>query len=151
MQLNYTLARAVERCVPHDFQLEIQDCHQKIFWRSQLILIYTVCHSVWEFTSTVWIKEPDWLTIISECGILIYSAWQGLNAFDKYGWELRGLGAPDRFSTIFLKRERIFVTSWLRSWLPSIFSKGSTLKRKNLLPLTMEAKSSFVALLSKVQ
>ena len=31
------------------------------FLRSQLIWICTVCHSVCEFISTVWIKEPDWL------------------------------------------------------------------------------------------
>ena len=47
------------------------------FWR-QLIWICTVCHSVCEFISTIWIKESDWLTTISGCGILIYSAWQGL-------------------------------------------------------------------------
>ena len=48
------------------------------FWRSQLILICTVCHSVYEFMSTIWIKESDWLKIRSGWGILIYSAWQGL-------------------------------------------------------------------------
>ena len=35
-------------------------------------------HSVYEFISTIWIKESDWLTIRSGCGILIYSAGQGL-------------------------------------------------------------------------
>ena len=49
-----------------------------VFWRSQLIWICTVCHSVCEFISTIWIKESDWLTVRSGHGILIYSAWQGL-------------------------------------------------------------------------
>ena len=31
------------------------------FWRSQLIWIYTVCHSVCEFISTIWIKI--WLAV----------------------------------------------------------------------------------------
>ena len=48
------------------------------FWRSQLIWIYTVCHSVFEFVSTTWIKQSDWLKIKSGHGIWIYSAWQGL-------------------------------------------------------------------------
>ena len=48
------------------------------FFRSQLIWICTVCYSVCKFLSTIWIKESDWLTIRSGCGILIYSAWQGL-------------------------------------------------------------------------
>ena len=50
------------------------------FWRSQLIWICTVCYSLCEFISTIWIKKSDWLTIISGCGILIYSAGQGLRA-----------------------------------------------------------------------
>ena len=45
------------------------------FFRSQLIWIYTVCHSVREFISTIWIKEYDWLTIRCGHGILIYSAY----------------------------------------------------------------------------
>ena len=49
------------------------------FWRSQLIWICTVCHLVCEFISTIWIKESDWLTIRSGCGILILSAGQGLS------------------------------------------------------------------------
>ena len=48
------------------------------FWRSQLIWICTVCHSVCEFISTIWIKQSDWLTIRNGHGILIYSAWWGL-------------------------------------------------------------------------
>ena len=48
------------------------------FWRSQLIWICTVCHSVCEFLSTIWIKSSDWLKIRNGRGILIYSAWQGL-------------------------------------------------------------------------
>ena len=44
------------------------------FFRSQLIWICTVCHSVCEFISTIWIKQSDWLTIRSGRGILIYSA-----------------------------------------------------------------------------
>ena len=46
--------------------------------RSQLIWICTVCHSVCEFISAIWIKESDWLTIRNGYGILIYSAWQVL-------------------------------------------------------------------------
>ena len=50
------------------------------FWRrSQLIWICTVCQAVCEFILTTWIKESDWLTNRNGCGILIYSAWQGLN------------------------------------------------------------------------
>ena len=48
------------------------------FWRIQMIWICTICHSLCEFISTIWIKESDWLTIRNGCGILIYSAWQGL-------------------------------------------------------------------------
>ena len=48
------------------------------FWRSQLIWTCTVCHSVYELMSTIWIKIPDWLKIRIGCGILIYSAWHGL-------------------------------------------------------------------------
>ena len=48
------------------------------FWTSQLIWICTVCHSVFEFLSTTWIKKYDWLKIRSGHGILICSVWQGL-------------------------------------------------------------------------
>ena len=48
------------------------------FWRSQLIWICTVCHYVCEFIATIRIKWSDWLKIRSGCGILIYSAGQGL-------------------------------------------------------------------------
>ena len=48
------------------------------FWRSQLIWISTVCRSIYEFMSTIWIKLHDWLKIRSGCGILIYSAGQEL-------------------------------------------------------------------------
>ena len=59
-------------------------------WWSQLILICTVCHSVYAFISTIWIKESDWLTIRSGRGILIYSAWQGLSA--NWHFEDKGQG-----------------------------------------------------------
>ena len=55
------------------------------FCRSQLIWICTVCHSVCEFTSTVWIKKSSWLKIGSGRGILIYSTWQGLKVLDTLG------------------------------------------------------------------
>ena len=48
------------------------------FWRSQLIWICTVCHTVYEFMSTIWTKLPDWLKISRGHGILINSASQGL-------------------------------------------------------------------------
>ena len=48
------------------------------FWRCQLIWIYTVCQSVCEFMSAIWIKKPDWQTIGNVHGILSHSAWQGL-------------------------------------------------------------------------
>ena len=48
------------------------------FWRSQLIWIYTVCHSVCEFISSILIKQYDWLKIWIGCGVLIYSAGQGI-------------------------------------------------------------------------
>ena len=49
------------------------------FWRSQLIWICTVCHSVCELVSATWIMKSDWLTVRSGCGISFYSAWQGLS------------------------------------------------------------------------
>ena len=49
------------------------------FWRSQLIWICTVCHSVYEFMLTISIKKSYWLKIRSGRDILIYSSWQGLN------------------------------------------------------------------------
>ena len=48
------------------------------FWRSQLIWICTVCHKVCEFIASIWINQSDWLKI--RCGILIYTAWQGLKS-----------------------------------------------------------------------
>ena len=48
------------------------------FWSSQLIWICTVCFWVCEFILTIRIKLSDWLKIRNGCGILIYSAWQGL-------------------------------------------------------------------------
>ena len=48
------------------------------FFRSQLIWICTVYHEVCEFLSTIWIKWSDWLKIRNGCGIIIYSAGQGL-------------------------------------------------------------------------
>ena len=53
------------------------------FLRSQLIWICTVCHLVYEFMSTIWIKESDWLKIRNGRGILIYSAGQGLNNVER--------------------------------------------------------------------
>ena len=52
------------------------------FWRSgsQLIWICTVCHQVCEFIVTLQIKQSDWLKIRNRCGILIYSAGQGLRS-----------------------------------------------------------------------
>ena len=41
------------------------------FWRSQLIWICTVCHSVCEFISAIWFNKSNWLTIRRGCGILI--------------------------------------------------------------------------------
>ena len=84
---------------------------------NQLIWICTVCHSVCEFISAVWIKESDWLTIRSGCGILIYSAWQGLRGLDTLGW----------LSTFF------FHVCFSVHQVPS--EKGSKLKGKNLLPV----------------
>ena len=55
------------------------------FWRSQLIWICTVWHSVCEFIATTWIKPSDWLKIRSGHGILIYSTWQGLRVKGIYG------------------------------------------------------------------
>ena len=43
--------------------------------------ICTVCHLVYKFISTIWIKESDWLTIRSGHGIIIYSARQGLTTY----------------------------------------------------------------------
>ena len=54
------------------------------FWRSQLIWIYTVCNSVCEFISAIWIKSSGWLKIWKGCGFLIYSTWQGLNMTDAH-------------------------------------------------------------------
>ena len=54
-----------------------KQCRSRSGGRSQLIWICTVCHSVYDFMSTIWIKLPDWLKIRSGCRILIYSAWQG--------------------------------------------------------------------------
>ena len=53
------------------------------FWRSQLICICTVCHSVYEFISTIWIKKYDWLTTRNGHGILIDSEWQGVKIFSQ--------------------------------------------------------------------
>ena len=53
------------------------------FFRSQLVWICTVCHSVGKFVSTTCIKQSDWQAVRSGCGILIYSAWQGLKNTEK--------------------------------------------------------------------
>ena len=51
------------------------------FWRSQLIWINTVCHSVCEFVSKP--ESTNWLAECIKCGrgILIYSAWQRATVF----------------------------------------------------------------------
>ena len=54
--------------------------YRSVDFRSQLIWICTVCHSVYEFVSTTWIKLSDWLKVRNGHGILIFSAWQWLNA-----------------------------------------------------------------------
>ena len=56
--------------------LPLQTVWIQISWL--LIQICTVCCLVSEFISTIWIKESDWLRIISGHGILIYWAWQML-------------------------------------------------------------------------
>ena len=53
---------------------------EQLVWRSQLIWIYAVCYSVYEFISTIWIKESDWLKIWKGFGFLIYSAGQVLTS-----------------------------------------------------------------------
>ena len=62
------------------YTLPLQTVKIQISWLlwSQLIWICTVCHSECEFISTIWIKESDWLKTWKGCGILIYSAGQGL-------------------------------------------------------------------------
>ena len=49
------------------------------FW-SQLIWIDTVCHSVFVFVSTTWIKLSHCCKMRSGRGILIYSAWHGFKS-----------------------------------------------------------------------
>ena len=39
------------------------------FWRSQLIVIWTVYHSVCEFIATIWFRESDWLGWQLEVGV----------------------------------------------------------------------------------
>ena len=68
------------------------------FWRCQLIWICTVCHSVCEIMSKIWIEESDWLTIRSGLGILIYSALLGLNC------HLRVLDTLGRFATVLTRK-----------------------------------------------
>ena len=65
----------------HDMPCLSKHCRSRSvgFWRSQLIWICTVCHTVCEFIATIQIKHSDLLKIRSGHGILIYSAWQGLN------------------------------------------------------------------------
>ena len=107
------------------------------FWRSQLIWIYTVCHSECEVISTIWIKKSDWLKIRSRCDILIYSAWQVLK-INGYTW----------YISSFLKRERQFL--WLSvciSFHPVPMRKGSTLKGNNcsqVNPFSERGQTTFV-------
>ena len=65
----------------HDMPCLSKQCRSRSvgFWRSRLIWIYTVCHIICEFLSKTQIKYSGWLEIRSGRGILIYSAWQGLN------------------------------------------------------------------------
>ena len=65
------------------------------FWRSQLIWLCTVCHLLCEFIATIQIKQSDWLKIRSGCGILIYSAWQGLTGWQRVTVSYEAL-APDK-------------------------------------------------------
>ena len=62
-----------------DIHCLCKQCRSRLngFWRSHLIWICMVCHSIYGIMSTIWIKEADWLTIRCECGILIDSTWQG--------------------------------------------------------------------------
>ena len=86
------------------------------FWR-MMILICTVYHSVCEFTSTIWIKDSDWLTIRSGRVILIYSAWQGLSYLSRKVRKRcapRGDSDQPLHSIIFTKRG---CTSWSESSL----------------------------------
>ena len=71
------------------------------FWRSQLIWICTVCHSVCESISTTLIKKSDWLKIRNGCGFLIYSAG------------LRWMDTPDRLCCYFAKGELMETKSFL--------------------------------------
>ena len=64
-------------------------------WRSQLIWICTICHLVFEFISTTWIKQSDWLKIRNGHGILIYSAGQRLICWKTAGWVTNSVD-PDR-------------------------------------------------------
>ena len=64
----------------HDMPCLSKQCKSRSvgFFRSQLIWTCTICQTVCEFIAIVRIKQSDWLKIRSGCGILIYSAWQGL-------------------------------------------------------------------------
>ena len=56
-------------------------CHSECefgFWRSQVIWIYTVCHSVCEFYQQEGFNLSDWPVIRNGHGLLIYSTLQGL-------------------------------------------------------------------------
>ena len=66
--------------VSQDISCLCKQCRSRSvgFFRSQLIWICTVFHQVFEFIATFQIKQSDWLNIRSWCGLLIYSAWQGL-------------------------------------------------------------------------
>ena len=64
------------------YTLPLQTVQIQISWllkkQIDLNLHCLPCHSVYELMSTILIKVSDWLTFRCRCGILIYSAWQGL-------------------------------------------------------------------------
>ena len=91
------------------------------FWRSQLIWICTVCHQVCEFIAKALIKQSDWLKIRSGCGILIYSAGQGLRRIDTHSRE----------------------TTLVKTVLPA-FWKGVYSKRKKFVRFRSKSFSFFV-------
>ena len=113
----------------------------QLIFRSQLIWICTVCHSVCEFISITKIKYSDWLKIGSGCGILIYSAWQGLTWFNywKLGMQkgsIVGLDTHGRFSSNVLKgRHLLWFLLVPCTQVPS--EKGSPYERPGLRALSV--------------
>ena len=62
------------------------------FWRSQLMWICTICHLLYEYISTISIKESEWLTIRSGRGIFIQHD-KGYITVMKQGYGLVGFVA----------------------------------------------------------